>query len=665
MIKKLLIIFCSIIAFSCSKNTNFEIREFNPVSNLKNDSILLVDLDEAVLNGIEVPTKKQTPSGYFTFSFKLKNTSSTARQFNYKIYYQNSSYKFGNESEFAHENFYGSWEDTNTELKKTKTLNSNEEITVLDSFKIIGNPRNERIYYGADPLKYFSVEERLEKQKNIIINNKEWLAQVKEKAVKGKISVDEQIYLDALWSVNYDNDRDSTVNNRWKRNPRMGDYEFMLVVLEDENLKNIPDHIKNISKKNAEGNFENPFKFFEKYEVNKFISETKLKVATKLNLGSGIYIDKLKTNKSGISTDYYNCNCNADIEQFRKANFQQYFHYINKEFTVYNIPEVRDVVGENISNEEYETFKQKYKTENSRVKMYVNSTSSPCQTVKVDSLKNTIQIINPGVKDSKKPKKEHVGISSRIGFTYGKYTAKVKFPKMLSKKNVWNGITNAFWLLYQSENAWNNRRDCNAEIAYIPKSEPDNNEALKHSQKRITYSEIDFEIVKEIKYWPTSSYNNSNVTYQTEDGTKNNEIMVTCTNWDMACHEPKDFSIGAKKVTIAGTEEILHRWDHFYKALSTKIPVSHDEIFEAPYYYFQIDWQPDKIVWKIGTEKNNLRTIAIMDKNISAIPNNQMIIIFTQEWHNQEWWPTAPYLQNFIPFPKKDLIGEILEVTIE
>ena len=34
-------------------------------------------------------------------------------------------------------------------------------------------------------------------------------------------------------------------------------------------------------------------------------------------------------------------------------------------------------------------------------------------------------------------------------------------------------------------------------------------------------------------------------------------------------------------------------------------------------------------------------------------------------WHNEEWWPTAPYKQNFVPFPKKDIIGEILEITIE
>lgn len=132
----------------------------------------------------------------------------------------------------------------------------------------------------------------------------------------------------------------------------------------------------------------------------------------------------------------------------------------------------------------------------------------------------------------------------------------MKFPKLLSKDNVWNGITNAFWLLFQSENDWNKRRDCNADIAYIPKSEPNNNEALKKSVKSTHYSEIDFEILKESQYWPKTSYQNSNATFKTDDAANNDEIMVTCTNWDMACHEPKEFNIGAKEVVYDNNKYI-------------------------------------------------------------------------------------------------------------
>ena len=54
-----------------------------------------------------------------------------------------------------------------------------------------------------------------------------------------------------------------------------------------------------------------------------------------------------------------------------------------------------------------------------------------------------------------------------------------------------------------------------------------------------------------------------------------------------------------------------------------------------------------------------------MTDEFSSIPNNQMVMVFTQEWHNQEWWPTAPFKQNFIPYPAKDIVGEILDVEVE
>ncbi len=54
-----------------------------------------------------------------------------------------------------------------------------------------------------------------------------------------------------------------------------------------------------------------------------------------------------------------------------------------------------------------------------------------------------------------------------------------------------------------------------------------------------------------------------------------------------------------------------------------------------------------------------------MDNTVSAIPNNQMIAMVTQEWHHQDWWPLSPFKQNQLPFPKKDIIGKILEIEVE
>jgi len=74
---------------------------------------------------------------------------------------------------------------------------------------------------------------------------------------------------------------------------------------------------------------------------------------------------------------------------------------------------------------------------------------------------------------------------------------------------------------------------------------------------------------------------------------------------------------------------------------------------------------PNKLIWRIGPEKDKMKIVCIMDNTVSSIPNNQMVPIVTQEWHSQEWWPLAPFKQNFIPFPKKDIVGKILEIEIE
>jgi hypothetical protein len=387
-------------------------------------------------------------------------------------------------------------------------------------------------------------------------------------------------------------------------------------------------------------------------------------VKTSYNLNNGVFVDRLAINKSKIVSDYYTTACGASSTLYSEAHFKQYFHLINKDFILNNIPIQKDVVGDGMTRKEYEAFLKKYSDGKSIIKTYVNSTDCPCKTLLLDSIRKLLELKNPGNPEGEF-KKEHVGIKSRIGFTYGKWIAKIKFPELLSPDNVWNGITNAFWLLYQDDAPWNVRRPCNSEVAYLPKYLPDEAASLHKSQRQINYSEIDFEILKESEFWPQTSYLKSNTEYQKEDSYNNGNVAVTCTNWDMACHEPKDFNIGAKERKIEGQTFIHHRWDHFYKALTTKKTFLDDELFKRDYYYFEIDWQPDKIVWRIGPEKNKMKTICIMDDSFSAIPNNQMIMILTQEWHNQEWWPTAPYQQNNIPFPKKDIVGKLLSVEIE
>ncbi len=662
----------SVLLFcGCTNNNSFYVDDFNPLANYsqkKNDSTYAIktDLSNAVLYGIEIPTVKQLSNGKFTFSFNLKNKTGKAQRFYYKLYYQNDSYKWNEGDSLDFENFYGSWEEAELEFKATPLFEGEQNIT--DSFKIVGNPRDEKIFYGLDPEKAVLSDSIVVRFMKKASSEPEWYASVIAKAKSNKVSIDEQLYFEALWGINYKFQTDTSYNNRWKRNPRMGNYKFLLVVCNGYDLAKIPDEIRNISKKNKSNNFTNPFSYFLRGEGKNLkgtrivMAQNQLAVSSNLDLGSGIYENPFKLN-SKINKNYFNNNCSSSDRLYHKAQFSQYFHNINKNWEFVNVKETRDVIKENLTRDQYQKLANDYSKSKNFVHAFANITDCPCKTVNSDSLAKNITIYNPG-NNSGEFKKEQVGIISRVGYTYGKWRAKIKFPKIISKDNVWNGITAAFWLIYQADEKWNLRRTCDAAIAYIPKQIPDSPESVKQSKPQVTYSEIDFEIVKESKFWTKATYGKSE-NYPKEDASINNDIIICCTNWDMACQQPKNFIIGTKEVDVEGYKHDFSRWSFFNKLITSKKPAPHEEVFNDDFYYFEIDWQPKRIIWRIGKDKNNLKEICRMDGSMTSIPNNQMIMVMSQEFHYQEWWPTAPFLQNFIPFPKNNIVGKLLEVEIE
>jgi vancomycin permeability regulator SanA len=54
-----------------------------------------------------------------------------------------------------------------------------------------------------------------------------------------------------------------------------------------------------------------------------------------------------------------------------------------------------------------------------------------------------------------------------------------------------------------------------------------------------------------------------------------------------------------------------------------------------------------------------------VNDKITCIPDNEMLLIITQEFHNTKWWVGSQYQQDNIPFPSKNITGEIYELTIE
>lgn len=647
--KKIFLIVAFAFAFVSCVN---EDAHFNPMANFPDEDVVVLDMDlKGVVNdGIVIPSVNQTEEGKFVFTFNAE-----AGQY-YKIFYQNESYKFDNDNPLNNENFYGSWEDVNIGFKKVE-----EDGLVTDAFRIVGNPRDEKKYYGADLAKNTFSQKAVDNVVNAIRNTPDWLESVRQKAVNNNFTLERQLYLDAIWIIN-DNKNKGDVNNRFKRNPRVGEYSFMLVVCDEKSLNDIPDYIKNISLTDENGSYVNPYVYFsnnKKRNIDVIISQKRLKTRAVITPEYGVFLDETLIKTDNYSIDNSNPKCSDTEEMYSNALYKQFLSDVSKQYTLRNIPLIKDVVSDDdpYTMKEYEEAKTKY---DSSELQYDYPVVTDClgSTVRLNE-DNSISLINPGNDDLENLHKESTGVMTRVGFTYGKYRGKIKFPVMLNEENIWNGLTYAFWLIYQDNHAWNNRRATAG--GYIDKND-DTENPTRHSEYH--YSEIDIEIVKASRYWPQSYYPAEDSRLQTENPQMNNEIMYCCTNWDLATREPAMFASGINKIPYMNKEYEAMRWTDLYKALTTKSPISND-VFKEDYYYYEIEWRPEEIIWRVGPSPDEMVLVGYMNDAYTAIPNNQMLCIVTQEYHYSEWWPPIVFEQGLIPYNKNDIEGRVYEIVIE
>lgn len=605
------------------------ISDFSPMINFDSAKTaggiipVYVDYTDA-LGGIVLPSPLQNP-GMFAYSFKIKNTGTAPQKYRYRLFYQNESYKFeeilNNDSSMQHpmasENFYGSWEQTEG-IRTTHPIPADGAFhAVVGTWNIQGNPRNETRYMHG------------------------------------------------------------TVNQRWKRNPRMGKYSCLLIVrAEASDPLEFPQWCDDLSLM-QDSSFINPYYYFlygkgkASSKVSVVTSSDTINVISRLPLDAGVYIEPYDFSAEQHSA-HFNAYCGQSPKLQQRAVFRQFLHFIDSSSSFNNIPVVADVEGNAYSLTDY-NWNRAFTTAEERIYTLPSVTQCPCDELPVDTVKRSIQLINPAA-DFGNWRKQNVGIISRFGLTYGTYTVKVKMPELLNEQGIWNGLTNAIWLITQSVEPWNNRRSCNDQ-GYITQYYNKDNQRSHIS----SYSEIDFEILKTGPYCPEYRYyaepmhpipdrsrrNYWDLPYPGETDQSKDEIMVCCTNWDMACPEPEYFQAGCQDLQYKGSAYTSHRWDDWYKAITSKTTVSDDDLFGGDYYYFQIVWKPEEIIWRIGPERDKLRVVGYMNAGMTSIPNNQMSLIVSQEFHDTSWWPGSPFAQWDIPFPAKPLIGEVLEVTIE
>lgn len=639
----------SIVFISCKKE---QTSQFSCLTNFEgNDTVYLdMDLENAVIEGIVIPTKKQVENGYFVFEYNVKQS---VKPLFYKIFYQNETYKFDDEDSLNYENFYGSWEDVATEFKQVP---ANGEIK--DSFRIVGNPRDEKIYYGKDLTEYDASQEKIMQGVDELKKDAKRYEQIVEKARENNMSVEQQLFLDARWIITNARHK-GFVNHRWKRNPRVGVYMFYLVVCTEEGLEQMPDYIKNIGKTNEQGCFVNPISWFESHKnehIMFFKGSKVLKTRAVITAKQGVFTDETTLRNPNYNLSYVDSLCGTGVDLYKHALFQQHYSVVSHAFNLRNIPVIKDVVADKdyYTRAEYEANKTRFDS-SQLIYGYPQSSECPCATVKVRGNGDYITLINPHSEDLQHLKKESTGVKTRVGFTYGKFRGKIKFPVMLNQENIWNGLTYAFWLIYQDNNKWNARR---AVDGYIPKGDNSKN---PQRTAQTNYSEIDIEIIKVSKYWPKNYYGWGN---HVEDATQTDEVMYCCTNWDLANPTPPKFKSGISSIKYKDQIYEMLRWSNLYKALTIRTPIKND-VFKEEYYYYEIDWSPREIVWKIGKTPETMQVVGYMNENCTVIPNNQMLCVITQEYHYSEFWPPVVFEQGLIPYHKTDIEGRVYEIVIE
>ena len=115
----------------------------------------------------------------------------------------------------------------------------------------------------------------------------------------------------------------------------------------------------------------------------------------KPSLGAGIYINP-QFAKSNTGKKAFNSNCGQDSAIYKRAQFDQFIHYIDYSSKFSNIPVIADVLNDNYSKMDYNWNSSFYTKDELISTTALPTTLSPCETVISDPVSDKIIIKNPG-----------------------------------------------------------------------------------------------------------------------------------------------------------------------------------------------------------------------------------------------------------------------------
>ncbi len=440
----------------------------------------------------------------------------------------------------------------------------------------------------------------------------------------------------------------------WGRDPRVGLYSMLLVAIPESAFGGaIPEAARDIRKK-EDGHFVEPYWFWLHGPG------ADLQGAIVKKMPDVFVLRSVADPARGIAQ----CgSTSADLEQF--------FNHIDPASRFNNIPVVADVLGNGFTPRDHDSA-MCFTPTDKWASTLPGIAAEPCKTVRYDSVQHALEIRNPSCADGLL-RKENVGICTRKRYTYGRFRVHARLSPLLNDSDLWNGLTNAIWLIGSDERT-GQRRSCAG--GYRPYgSDTSSGYRVPYSG----YAEIDFEIMKGMPLCPERSFPPiypQQVTDRNDPRSwlrvlplevqqQRGKVAVACTNWDLACPDPPAFAIGCSDVSMGNRNFSAHRWDRDYRAVTEKSMEPDDELFGPEGYWFEIDWRPEEIIWRIGPSLEKLRVVGYMNSTMTSIPNVPMQLVVTQEFHNTDWWPGSPYAQGGIPFPQNDLVGRVFEVRVE